>query len=178
MRIALAALPAVMAALLLAPASLFAAESTRIIGAVRGAELCPQFVCGAAVFIGQFDGALDGTPGKGTWWVVVNHEDLPEPAESAPIIGGRWGMTVGERGLGGAIASGTIVNNGDGTFTVTPRLDVISGGEGTLMLSILLDHTPFPPTVTGGVGTSALPFPDPTRTGPALTPPATPDASS
>ena len=58
------------------------------------------------------------------------------------------------------VSSGSITNNGDGTFTVTPYLDVVGGNEGTLSLSILLDHANgWPPTVLGKVaaGTVAIP---------------------
>lgn len=160
-RIALAAvatLATILAALLLAPADLRAAESTNLVGTVAGIEICPQLVCGAAVFIGRFDGSLDGAEGSGRWWVIVNHDLLPLPGESASITGGTWAMVVGERPLSGVVAAGAILNNGDGTFTVTPRLDLRAGGEGTLSLSIILDHAGFPPTVSGSVG-AGLPEP-------------------
>ena len=148
-------LATIAAAVLLAPARLHAAESTNLAGTVAGIELCPQLVCGSAVFAGRFDGVLDGAEGTGTWWVTVTHQELPRPGDSAPITGGTWGMVVGERPLGGVITTGTILNNGDGTFTVTPRLDVREGGEGTLSLSLVLDHAGFPPTVSGRVGTGS-----------------------
>ncbi|MGE3856713.1 MAG: hypothetical protein AB7G21_07135 [Dehalococcoidia bacterium] len=167
-RFALAALPAL--ALLLMPGSLRAADSTALAGDVRGLEICPQVWCGAAVFVGRFDGALDGATGEGRWWVAVRHEALPLlPGTSAPITGGEWGMVVGERPLRGVVTSGEIVNNGDGTFTVRPRLDVVTGGEGRLSLAILLDHGLFPPAVQGAVATGEVELPAPART-PAPTP--------
>ena len=162
-RLGLAALPALVAALFLVPSSLHAADSTNLVGTVAGVELCPQIVCGAAVFVGRFEGSLDGTAGDGRWWVTVNHEELPLPGEQAPITGGQWGMVVGDRGLNGVVTSGSILNNGDGTFTVTPRLGVRAGGEGTLSLAILLDHGWFPPSVEGSVATGAVDLPAPLR---------------
>ena len=175
-RLTLAVLPAILAALFLAPGSLRAATNTDLAGRVEGLEICPQIWCGAAVFIGRFDGALDGTATDGQWWVSVTHEELPLLAgTSAPITGGQWGMTIGERPLRGAVTSGSITNNGDGTFTVTPRLDVRRGGEGTLSLSILLDHDLFPPAVVGSVAAGDVALPTPTRIpAPTPTPPAVP----
>jgi hypothetical protein len=178
-RLALAVLPALVAALFLAPASLRAAESTEINGSVRGLEICPQIWCGAAVFIGRFEGALNGATGEGQWWVSVTHDALPLiPGTRAAITGGQWGMTVGEQPLRGTISAGSITNNGDGTFTVTPTLDVRRGGDGKLSLSILLDHEVFPPGVAGLVATGEVELPAPVRTPPA-TPPsvATPAGS-
>ncbi|MSQ30470.1 MAG: hypothetical protein EXR64_00355 [Dehalococcoidia bacterium] len=170
-RAALTVLPAIVAVLLLAPGSVRATEATTLAGAVTGVELCPQIVCGVAVFIGRFDGALDGAPGDGRWWVLVNHEELPLPGDRAGITRGQWGMIVGELPLGGVIAGGSILNNGDGTLTVAPVLDLRAGGEGTLALFIVIDHAPFPPSVTGNVtasaGTVIAPGPAPGARAPA-----------
>ena len=163
-RFALAVLPAVLAALLLAPGTLHAASSTSLSGKIAGVELCPQMVCGAAIFIGRFDGALDGTADRGSWWVAIRHEDLPEPGARANITDGVWGMSVGEHTLRGVITAGSILNNGDGTFVVTPQLDIREGGEGALSLSIVLDHGPFPPLVQGNVASESSALPSPTRT--------------
>ena len=160
-RVLLAGLPAILAAGLLVPSSLHAAATTNLTGDVSGVELCPQVICGAALFIGRFDGALDGTAGDGRWWVLVNHEALPTATgASTAITGGRWGMMVGDQPLRGLVSSGSITNNGDGTFTVTPYLDVVGGNEGTLSLSILLDHANgWPPTVLGKVAAGTVEIP-------------------
>ena len=155
-RIGLAALPAVIAVLLVAPGSLYAAPATSLSGEVTGIELCPLVWCGSAIFVGRFDGSLDGDAHEGHWWVLVNHDDLPLRGETSPITGGMWGMVVGERPLRGAVSGGTILNNGDDTFTVMPTLDVRVGGEGTLALTIRLDHGTFPPTVGGSVAVAPV----------------------
>ena len=150
-------LPLILATTLLAiPSALSAAGTTDLQGSVRGIEICPQIWCGSAIFIGEFDGALDDTATDGSWWVLVNHEALPDPGKSTPITGGAWSLRAGERALRGTISTGTILNNGDGTFDVIPRLDIASGGDGTLSLSIRLDHAPFPPTVAGNVAAGAV----------------------
>lgn len=171
-RLALAALPAVLAAFLLAPGTLHAATSTSLSGKIAGLELCPQEVCGAAIFMGRFDGALDGTADSGSWWVAIRHEDLPAAGARANITDGIWGMAVGDHALRGVITAGSILNNGDGTFVVTPQLDIREGGAGALSLSILLDHGPFPPLVQGNVASEGTPLPAPART-----PTATGDAA-
>lgn len=73
-------------------------------------------------------------------------------------------MTVGDQPLRGLVSSGSITNNGDGTFTVTPYLDVVGDNEGTLSLSILLDHgRGWPPTVLGKVAAGTVEIPAITR---------------
>ena len=144
-----------LAALLGVPGTSHAA-STSVAGTVGGLELCPQFVCGAAIFVGAFEGAVDGADETGGWWVAVRHNELPGPGESALITDGTWGMTLDGRTVrGGVVTSGTITNIGNDAFVVVPRLAIRSGGAGSLSLSILLDHAPFPPRVRGSVATIA-----------------------
>ena len=150
-RVAVAAL---VVALLLIPRAPRVEAATALGGEVSGFEICPQELCGAAIFLGAFRGTLDGVDDPGGWWVVVNHEPLPRAGASAAIRGGRWGLRAGERRLPGSVASGTLRNNGDGTFTVTPVLVLSGGGEGALTLAITLDHRAFPPAVTGRLATS------------------------
>lgn len=163
-RLARTVAPALLALALLTPGGARAAESTSVAGDVLGLEICPQIWCGAAIFVGRFDGALDGTAGEGRWWVAVTHNELPMYAgNSTAITGGEWGMVVGDRSLRGRVDAGTITYNGDGTFTVRPALDVVEGGEGRLSLAILLDHNPFPPAVRGAVAPGDVLVPAPLR---------------
>jgi hypothetical protein len=46
-------------------------------GHLEGVELCAQFQCGVAVFVGQFKGQVDNNRGKGGFLVLVNHQSLP-----------------------------------------------------------------------------------------------------
>ena len=48
-------------------------------GQVKGIELCPQFICGNALFTGFYAGEIGGQPAFGTWFAAVDHEPLPEP---------------------------------------------------------------------------------------------------
>ena len=146
------ALALVAAVALLAVPGTSRAASTSVAGSVGGVELCPQFVCGAAIFIGAFEGTVDGLDETGGWWVAVRHDELPRPGQSAQIVGGQWGMTLDGRSVrGGVVTSGTITNIGNKAFVVVPRLAIHEGGAGALALSILLDHAPFPPRVHGSV---------------------------
>ncbi|MEI7926172.1 MAG: hypothetical protein WCI61_08315, partial [Chloroflexota bacterium] len=72
-RLMLAVLPAILAALFLAPGTLRAATNTDLAGRVEGLEICPQLWCGAAGFLGRFGGVLDGRTADGQWWVRVTH---------------------------------------------------------------------------------------------------------
>jgi hypothetical protein len=81
----------VLAVILLLVAEQAVASEPAITGHIEGVELCPQFVCGAAVFVGQFKGNVDKRRAKGGFFVSVNHDPLPAAAEqSAKITGGEW----------------------------------------------------------------------------------------
>lgn len=56
---------AVMAVVMLATNALTAAEPT-IKGSVQGIELCPQYICQSAIFVGTFVGTADGRFAVGT----------------------------------------------------------------------------------------------------------------
>jgi hypothetical protein len=116
-----------------------------------GLELCPQSVCGAAIFAGFFVGQVGfNKHAIGTFVVAAMHEDLPElPGEERLLTGGVFEMRVGFRSLKGIVESGTLTNNGDNTFTVDATLRFTSGAVGTTHYLGLLDHNVFPPTVIG-----------------------------
>jgi hypothetical protein len=90
-------------------------------------ELCPQFVCDAAVFIGKFKGNVDKRRANGGFFVSVNHEPLPAALQFAKITGGEWFLRANLHFFSGDILNGTIFNNGDNTFTVETVLQVTSG---------------------------------------------------
>src|SRR5262245_12807234 len=67
------------------------ADSLPVIqGTVSGLELCPQSVCGAAIFVGVFRGRVGTSPSIGTVSVLVKHNPLPPPDMTADITGGLW----------------------------------------------------------------------------------------
>jgi hypothetical protein len=128
------------------------AISTPVIDArTFGIELCPQSICGAAIFVGILHGQVGANPHAiGTFAVAVNHGPLPvAEGDFTPITGGGFEIKVGFRRLRGAVTEGVIVNNGDNTFTVKAKLEITSGGGGSLVYLGVLDHNVFPPTIAG-----------------------------
>jgi hypothetical protein len=121
-------------------------------GHLEGVELCAQFQCGVAVFVGQFKGQVNNQRAKGGFLVLVNHDALPvsgqQPA-NANITGGEWNLRAGVNLFQGDVVTGTIVNNGNNTFTINVVLQVAEGGSGEIVFTGILDHNDFPPTAEG-----------------------------
>ena len=121
-----------------------------------GIELCPQSFCGAAIFVGLLHGQVDNRSALGTFALAVNHDELPtEPLDSANLHpGGAFEFRFGLRRIRGEIVEGLIVRNDiddPNTFSVGALLNITSGGSGTLLALIRLDHNVFPPRVSGEV---------------------------
>lgn len=117
-----------------------------------GIELCPQSVCGAAIFAGILQGQVGADPNAfGTFTVAITHDPLPEPGQLAALTGGVFEFRVGTRRIRGVVVGGTLLNNGDNTYTVQAVLLITRGGSGLLQYQGLLNHNDFPPTVTGTV---------------------------
>ena len=101
------------------------ASNPDIEGEVSGVEVCAQFLpCEAAVFTGTCDCIVDNRNTPGFFWVSVQHDPLPNEGSSSAIRGGKWNLTTLRGSFSGNIINGSIVNNGDSTFTVTVRLRV------------------------------------------------------
>lgn len=123
-----------------------------ITGNIAGVELCPQSICGAAVFAGDFIGQVDSRPARGVFWTGITHDPLPtEMGDISGIDGGVWLIRTRGQMFSGVVADGTLTNNGDNTFTVALTLVLGRGGNGTLTFDGILDHNPFPPTIIGTV---------------------------
>ena len=120
-----------------------------ILGEISGVELCPEFACDAAIFTGNCDCIVNNRRTIGFFWVSVKHDPLPASQESSEILGGKWNLTTLRGRFSGRVREGTIVNNGDNTFTVTATLGLQKGGKGDLKVTGVLDHTEFPPTFDG-----------------------------
>lgn len=127
------------------------ASDPPVVGQLSGVELCPQTVCGAAVFAGTFQGTIGGEPTAGFFWVAAQHESLPDPGSTSAITGGRWNISTATHFLRGRILGGTILNNSDNTFTIDVTLDVRKGGSGTIDFLGTLDHNVFPPNLEGAL---------------------------
>jgi hypothetical protein len=126
-------------------------------GSVKMLELCPQSICGAAIFAGVYQGRLGINPRAiGTVAVVVNHDELPTTGHCAAITRGLWEIrTIARTVSGGAV--GQLCATSDVTFDVEVAMPVTGGGSGTLYFSGLLDHRPFPPTLTGDIDQTPAP---------------------
>jgi hypothetical protein len=116
-----------------------------------GLELCPQSICGAAIFSGLFFGRVGSNPrALGTFIVGVIHETpLPEPGNTIDLLGGQFELRVGLRRLRGEVSGGTLLANPDNTFFVDAELTLQSGDQ--LRFQGVLDHNVFPPTIIGGM---------------------------
>jgi hypothetical protein len=129
------------------------ADSTPVLqGIVSGLELCPQSLCGAAVFVGVFQGQFGARPNAlGLVAVAVKHDPLPEVAGvCAAITQGLWDLRVGFRRLVGTTA-GQLCYNGDNTYSIGVAMQLLSGGSGEVFFAGTLDHNVFPPTIVGQI---------------------------
>ena len=118
-------------------------------GQVAGIELCPQFICGFALFVGEFEGELNSRDASGAFVGAITHEPLPDVFESANLTGGSWTITANRRVIQGQVSGGKIFNIDGTQFCVEMVMEITSGGRGQLHFTGLLDHNPFPPTIGG-----------------------------
>src|SRR5262245_14173586 len=84
---------------LLVPASSASAAAPSLDGRITGLELASQEMVGAAVFVFEYEGLLDGRLRRGFGWIAVNHTALPETEDDDPalILGGFGEIVVGLR---------------------------------------------------------------------------------
>jgi len=142
-------LSAVIVFAMLGSSSARAASVPFVQGDVSGIELCPQFICGAAIFVGAFDGQVGWNRWAfGTVAVAVTHDPLPAPGACAAITGGVWEMRVGLRRISGFV-QGQLCANFDNTFDVETVLTIVSGGFGQIEFLGLLDHNFLIPRISG-----------------------------
>lgn len=127
-------------------------------GGIEGIELCPQSICGFALFVGGFEGELNSRPASGGFVGAITHEQLPpELGGTAAVTGGHFTITANQREIQGEITGGTILNINGTQFCVAMELEITKGGRGTLYSTVLLDHGFFPPIVTGFVSQTPIP---------------------
>jgi hypothetical protein len=140
------------------------ASDPTVNGDVKGIELCPQFICGSALFTGVFVGEVNGRPAFGTWSAAVNHEDLPtydpeatQDENSVDVLGGHWRLRAyvlrrfffRRRNLSGDFEMGTLTALPDNFYQVEVPMTVNSGGNGQIDLELLLDENSIPQPVSG-----------------------------
>ena len=119
--------------------------------AAFGIELCPQSICGSAIFTGILSGEVAGiSTSLGSFAVSVTHDDLPvDVGQQSAITGGSFQLRAGVRTFRGVILGGTLTYLGSNRFAVD--MDLASNTAGALAFSGILDHTPFPPTIVGTI---------------------------
>ena len=147
MRMRRALVPLICTLLVLAAAPARAAALPSIDAAAFGIELCPQSVCGAAIFAGVLSGRVGTTPAGGTFAVAVTHEALPDPFQQSKVTGGVFSLRLNGRDIHGAVTGGTLENLGNNTFQVTMTLAATDGR--ILTFEGILNHNVFPPTIVG-----------------------------
>lgn len=145
---------ALVALVSLGAASVSAATTPIIEGDVEGIELCPQFRCGMAVFVGRFDGWVGNVKDpNGVWRIAVQHGPLArEKGGSTEITFGLFSLDAAGRTFKGYVEGGTLttVEEGTGillkgaTFAIEATLVLTRGGTGTLSFQGVLDHTHIP----------------------------------
>ena len=107
-------------------------------GKVAGIELCPQFICGFALFVGEFEGELNSRDASGAFVGAITHEPLPDVFESANLTGGSWTITANRRVIQGEVAGGAIYSIDGTQFCVEMVMEITSGGRGQLHFTGLL----------------------------------------
>lgn len=128
------------------------ASSPTIRGEISGVELCPQFVCDAAIFQGTCDCLVNNRHTIGLFWVSVQHDDLPQgEGLSTDIIGGKWTLTTLRGNFSGKVVDGDITFIGENKFFVNATLRLSKGGKGNMIVTGELDHNDFPPTFDGNL---------------------------
>jgi hypothetical protein len=139
-----------LAVLILAGAVSARADSTPpIAGQVFGIELCPQSFCGEATFAAFFIGQVGiQRRALGAIVVSVHHQDLPDPGDTSAITDGEFVLRANLRQFHGTVV-GTLLNNGNNTFTVDATLTLDQGGTGDMNFLGILDHNVLPPTIIG-----------------------------
>ena len=134
-----------------------AADAPFVQGGIAGIELCPQSICGVAIFVGEFEGSIDGgLPRHGIFLAGINHEpELPdEDGESIAITGGsfviRLPFRTPIRGVVDRVGGTLTKNENEETFAVAMPLHVLSP-DGLVAGTFLgtLSHEVFPPTIVG-----------------------------
>ena len=145
---------ATLAMLLLVAPRAMAVSNPPLIGSVSGTELCPQFVCGSAIFAGSFKGTVKGNSTNGSFWTGINYlSPLPSVVRaSTTITGGTWLIWTTRGTFAGNVAyGGKITANGNNTFAVSATLHFTEGGSGLVGFAGTLNHNVFPPTIVGEI---------------------------
>jgi hypothetical protein len=125
--------------------------ATTVVGDIAGQELCPQSICGAAVFAGDFVVQINSRPARGFFGAAITYTD-PLPSTdggTTAITGGTFVIHARRAPVSGSVTEGTITANPDNTFGIL--LTIAINGGGTQTFEGLLVHNVFPPTIVGRI---------------------------
>ncbi|HTI36522.1 MAG TPA: hypothetical protein VL484_03095 [Vicinamibacterales bacterium] len=116
-----------------------------------GIELCPESLCGSAIFTGILSGTVAGIDTRlGSFSVAVKHDPLQEDkGDVTAITGGVFQLRAGLRTVRGTIVDGLLISNGDNTFDVT--MELVSSNGQLFLFQGTLSHNSFPPTIFGHI---------------------------
>jgi len=116
-----------------------------------GIELCPESLCGSAIFTGILSGTVAGIDTRlGSFSVAVKHDPLQEDkGDVTAITGGVFQLRAGLRTVRGTIVDGLLISNGDNTFDVT--MELVSSTGQSFLFQGTLSHNSFPPTIIGHI---------------------------
>jgi hypothetical protein len=142
----------------LATGSVRAASNPVLTAVISGIELCPQEICGQAVFAGNAIASVNGKPAPGVFWTGITHTALPTTnGGKADITGGTWLIRTAGHTFAGAVQAVpnaiTCTNPGCTLFTIMlpDSLLIGFGGSGAVTFDGTLSHAVFPPTIVGTV---------------------------
>jgi hypothetical protein len=86
----------VLFAALLVPSGSASAAAPALDGRISGLELASQEMVGAAVFVFEYEGLVDGRVRRGFGWIAVNHEALKDfVGGESRILGGVGEIIIG-----------------------------------------------------------------------------------
>lgn len=116
-----------------------------------GIELCPQSICGSAIFTGFLWGEVAGVnAAPGSFLVSVKHDDLPTESHPLSLItGGAFELRAGLRTVRGTIVDGTLTYLGNDLFSV--EMSLVARNGSTMTFQGFLSHQTFPPTIWGQI---------------------------
>jgi hypothetical protein len=135
--------------MLLAASTAASAQSSNPIvqGGVQGIEVCPEFICGFALFTGVFEGQLGGNPNAvGVITAAMTHTTLPTEANPTPaqITGGAWELRTLVRRIRGRVVTGSITYQGNNFFEIQILLELQNNQGFIGFVGILNHNTPIP----------------------------------
>jgi hypothetical protein len=136
-----------------------AAAPPELEGQISGIELAPQSLVGAAVFLFEYQGQVNGRDRKGWGWVAVVHQDLPEMEGGFSfILDGSGEIYIGVQRFNLDVKGGllTLVDDHDtplfdDDFEILLSVDIRNriGQSKNHLFDGVLSHVPFPPTIDG-----------------------------